>query len=89
MVDKKFKPIIYTKKKEDEDISKVFVEKLTEVTKGIYNDFYRKPKPLRLTQDEQKSFDKAEICHICSKELKKDKSKRSLSFYRSVAWSSS
>ena len=34
------KPIIYTKTFEDEDISKVFVEKLTEVTKGIYNDFY-------------------------------------------------
>ena len=29
---KKFKPIIYTKTKEDEDISKVFVEKLAEVT---------------------------------------------------------
>ena len=39
IVDKKIKPIIYTKKSEDEDIAKVFVEKLTEVTKGIYNDF--------------------------------------------------
>ena len=73
MVDKKFKPIIYSKTKEDEDISKVFVEKLTEVTKGIYNDFYRRPKPLRLTQDEQKSFDKAETCHICNKKLINDK----------------
>ena len=73
VVDKKFKPIIYTKKKEDEDISKVFVEKLTEVTKGIYNDFYRRPKPLRLTRAEQKSFDEAEICHVCNKELLDDK----------------
>ena len=73
VVDKKIKPIIYTKTKEDEDISKVFVEKLTEVTKGIYNDFYRRPKPLRLTQDEQKSFDKAETCHICNKKLINDK----------------
>ena len=56
-----------------EDISKVFVEKLTEVTKGIYNDFYRRPKPLRLTSAEQKSFEEANICHICSCELKKDK----------------
>ena len=73
VVNKKFKPIIYTKTKEDEDISKVFVEKLTEVTKGIYNDFYRRPKPLRLTRAEQKSFDEAETCHICKKELLADK----------------
>ena len=73
VVDKKFKPIIYTKTKEDEDISKVFVEKLAEVTKGIYNDFYRRPKPLRLSRAEQELFDEAEICHICNKELKEDK----------------
>ena len=73
IVDKKIKPIIYTKTSEDEDISKVFVEKLAEVTKGIYNDFYQRPKPLRLTQEEQKSFEKAVNCHICSRELKKDK----------------
>ena len=73
IVDKKIKPIIYTKTSEVEDISKVFVEKLAEVTKGIYNDFYQKPKLLRLTQEEQKSFEKAVNCHICSRELKKDK----------------
>ena len=73
IVDKKIKPIIYTKTSEDEDIAKVFVEKLTEVTKGIYNDFYRRPKPLILSRTEQKSFDAAQICHICNHELKEDK----------------
>ena len=73
IVDKKIKPIIYTKKSEDEDIAKVFVEKLTEVTKGIYNDFYCRPKPLRLTSAEQKSFEEAKTCHICNCELKKEK----------------
>ena len=73
IVDKKIKPIIYTKKSEDEDIAKVFVEKLTEVTKGIYNDFYLRPKPLRLTSTEQNSFEEAKTCHICNCELKKDK----------------
>ena len=73
IVDKKIEPIIYTKTSEDEDISKVFVEKLTEVTKGIYNDFYLRPKPLRLTNTEQKSFEEAKTCHICNCELKKDK----------------
>ena len=67
------KPIIYTKTYEDEDVAKVFVEKLTELTKGIYNDFYLRPKPLRLTRAEQKSFEEATICHICSKKLEKDK----------------
>ena len=73
VVDKRIKPITYTKKEEDENIPKIFVEKLTEATRGIYNDFYRKPKPLILSKDEQKSFDKAEFCHICNKELLEDK----------------
>ena len=73
IVDKKIKPIIYTKTSEDEDISKVFVEKLAEVTKGIYNDFYQRPKPLRLTSADQKSFDAEVNCHICGGELKEDK----------------
>ena len=73
VVDKKIKPIVYSKTEEDEDIAKIFVEKLTEATRGIYNDFYRRPKPLILSKDEQKSFDKAEFCHICNKELLEDK----------------
>ena len=67
------KPIIYTKISEDEDIAKIFVEKITELTKGIYNDFYRRPKPLIMNSKTQKSFEEATICHICSGELKKDK----------------
>ena len=64
-------PVTYTKtsEDEDEDIAKIFVEKLTEVTKGIYNDFYRRPKPMRLTHSEQKSFKKAKFCHICGGEF--------------------
>ena len=67
------KPIIYTKTFEDEDVAKVFVEKLTELTKGIYNDFYRRSKPLVMNPKTQKAFDAAVKCHICSKELGKDK----------------
>ena len=73
IVDKKTKPIIYTKKSEDEDIAKVFVEKLTEVTKGIYNDFYLRPKPLIMNSKTQKSFEQAVKCHICNGELRNDK----------------
>ena len=69
----KFEPIIYTKTKSTDDISKIFVSKLEKVTNKIYNDFYRQPIPLRLTRQEQISFDKAETCHICKKELLTDK----------------
>ena len=68
-----FKTIIYTKNDDSDNVAEIFVNKLAEVTKSIYNDFYRRPKPLRLSKEEQKSFDKAEICHICSRELKEDK----------------
>ena len=67
IVDKKIKPIIYTKKSEDEDVAKIFVEKLTEVTKSL------RTKPLRLTSSEQKSFEEANTCHICNCDLGEDK----------------
>ena len=68
-----FEPIIYTKTKSTDDISKIFVSKLAKVTNKIYYDFYRRPIPLKLTLAEQISFDKAETCHICKKELLTDK----------------
>ena len=73
VVDTIFEPIIYTKTKDSDDVAKIFVEKLAKVTNKIYNDFYRRPILLRLTHAEQKSFDEAEICHICKKELLDDK----------------
>ena len=68
-----FIPITYTKTKDSDDVARIFVDKLAKVTNKIYNDFYRRPIPLKLTDAEQKLFDEAKICHICSKELKKDK----------------
>ena len=73
IVDKRIKPITYTKTSEDEDIAKIFVEKLMEVTKGIYHDFYCRPKPIRMTQMERDQFAKEVNCHICMGELKTDK----------------
>ena len=64
-----FKPIIYTKQKDSDNIAEIFVSKLASVTQKLYNDFYRHPQPLKLTEEEQKSFSKAKICHICSGEL--------------------
>ena len=68
-----FKPILYTKTKSTDDISAIFVSKLAKVTNKIYNDFYRRPIPLKLTKQEQISFDKAKTCHICNKQLINDK----------------
>ena len=68
-----FKPLIYTKQKDSDNIAEIFVSKLAMITRKLYDDFYRHPKPLKLTKKEQISFDKAETCHICSKELKDDK----------------
>ena len=65
--------IIYTKKKSTDNISKIFVSKLAKVTNKIYNDFYRRPKLLKLTKQEQISFDKAKTSHICKASLLKDK----------------
>ena len=73
IVNKKITPIIYTKTSANENIAKVFVEKLEEVTKGIYNDFYKRFKPLVMGQKEQKLFNEAKTCHICSRELGEDK----------------
>ena len=70
---KRIKPIIYTKASEDEDVSKVFVKKITELTKGIYNDFYCKPKRLVMNPKTQKEFNNAVNCHICGYELKNDR----------------
>ena len=66
------KPITYTKQKDTDNIAEIFVSKLAIITNEIYNTFYRRPKPLKLTKQEQASFEKAENCHICSKELKSD-----------------
>ena len=70
---KRIKPITYTKTSEDEDVAKVFVEKIVEMTKGIYNDFYIKPKPLVMNSETQKAFNSAVNCHICSRELGNDR----------------
>ena len=68
-MNKIFKPIIYTKKADGEDIAAIFVSKLSGLTHKIYNDFYRRPKPLRLTKQEEKDFKSATKYHICHQDL--------------------
>ena len=68
-----FKPIVYTKKTPDEDISKKFIKHVTKLTHQIYQEYYTKPKPLKLTFQEEKDFKSARYCHICDQKLFRDK----------------
>ena len=68
-----FKPIVYTKKTSDEDISKSFIKHVVKLTHQIYQKYYSKPKPYNLTPQEEKDFQSARYCHICEKKLFRDK----------------
>ena len=65
----KYKPIVYTKKTEDEDISKTFIKHDLLLTHMIYRRYYSNPKPLKLTPEEEKDFRLAKVCHICEQGL--------------------
>ena len=71
-INKNFKPIVYTKKTSDEDISKKFIEHVVKLTHKIYKDYYKKPKSYNLTVEEEKEFQSASTCHICEEEFSRD-----------------
>ena len=64
-----YKPVVYTKKSEDDNISEKFIKHLKIITHSIYRKYYLNPKPLKLTPEEEKDFKSAKLCHICEKEL--------------------
>ena len=64
-----YKPIVYTKKSEDEYISEKFIKHLKILTHSIYRKYYLKPKPLKLTPEEEKDFKSAKVCYICEQEF--------------------
>ena len=68
-----FSPITFTKKKESDNVAEIFVSKLVKITQKLFDDFYRHPKSLRLTKEEEKSFKEAKICHICLGDLGEDR----------------
>ena len=65
----KYKPIVYTKKTEDKDISKKFIKHVRLLTHMIYRKYYSKPKPIKITPQEEKDFLSANVCHICEQDL--------------------
>ena len=64
-----YKPIVYTKKSEDDNISEKFIKHLKIMTHSIYRKYYLNPKPLKLTHEEEKDFKSAKVCHICEQEF--------------------
>ena len=60
-----FKPIVYKKKTEDEDISKRFIKKCYRINMQDLQMIF--------TPKDQKDFQSATICHICEQDLFKDK----------------
>ena len=72
-IENNFKPILYTKKNPDDDVSEKFIECVVKLTHKIYKDYYQKLKPLVLTKEEEKEFQSATICHICEEKLYSDK----------------
>ena len=68
-----FKPIVHTKKTPDEDISKSFIKHVTKLTLQIYQNYYKNPKTMIFNSEDQKDFKSATLCHICEKDLYKDK----------------
>jgi len=62
----------YTKEAEDENIGEQFIQLLEFDIKNLYNK-HKFAKPMKITKDEQESFELAEICYICEKELGNDR----------------
>ena len=72
-IENNFKPILYTKKNPDDDVSEKFIECVVKLTHKIYKDYYQKPKPLILSKEEEKKFQSVTICHVCEEKLSTDK----------------
>ena len=64
-----YEPIVYTKKIENEDISKKFIKDVIQLTKMIYREYYSNPKSIKFTAEDQKDFQSAKVCHICEQDL--------------------
>ena len=68
-----FEPIVYTKKTPDEDVSEKFIEHVVKLTHKLYQDYYKKPNSLNLSDKEEKEFQSATICYICEELFKDEK----------------
>ena len=69
----RFRTESFTKEKEDDDVAAIFIDKIVGYCQSIYDEYYRKPKLIYLTPEQEKSFNKDKYCFICEKELGDDR----------------
>ena len=72
--DELFPPVLrhYTITHKDENVGRIFVEKLERDIKNIYQKFKYK-KDMRITREQERDFQEAMVCHICDSQLNGDK----------------
>jgi hypothetical protein len=63
----KFEPVTKTALG-DEDVAEIIVDKLTEYSKMIYNQYERYPKGKIFTNDAVYKYHKSTVCHTCEKQ---------------------
>ena len=59
-----FKPIVYTKKTPDEDISKKFIKHVTKLTLQIYQNYSKNPKTMIFNSEDQEDFKSARLPYL-------------------------
>lgn len=64
----------FTAKSDDDDVAQIFVDALEEDMKQIYKKF-KFPKKMIFTEDDEKGFNNATICHICEKGFSEEDNK--------------
>ena len=64
--------ITFTAENEDDDVGQIFVDKLEEIIKQIYNQT-KFAKKIIYTEENKKNFTSAVVCHICEGKLGKDR----------------
>ena len=65
-------PITYVSRGEDDQVDKVFVEKLEEVTKKIYETF-KESAPMILDVAAKRLHESQDVCYACGKKFRDDK----------------
>jgi len=68
----KQEPVSFTAESEDDDVAQIFVDKLEENIKQIYNKF-KFPKKMKFTKRDKARFNAADDCYICGEPLGTDR----------------
>ena len=62
------KPIVYT----GENIAEEFCKHLKIETQEIYDNYFKKIVPIRMTRDDLNKYERMDVCHICEETINND-----------------